>query len=353
MRLVYNSNSTMYLPALMQIRVARETGWDGVFVRAEHLRRYLAQDYPVATPARGPRGPRAGQHGRAARRRALAAGRAGGDARARRRRSPELAVDVGVSNVQLLSGPVAPGGAYSGPASCRRPTSAGSRPRPSGRSPTSGRRTGSATTSSRSRGRRSGTLARAVEVIDAAERDNVGLVLDFWHLWQRGTTPDDVARLDRRRHLGRRLRAIRSVRPARPRRISARAASGRARARSRSASGWPLSSRPASTAGGTTSSTARSTGSGRIPFAVGAGLLDSPPESLQERPRSGRLTPRTPRCYGLRNRLQSDGGCGPGASFPARPPGSRRRLVGRPALPSGRIGGSGTPARHSRNNGPG
>ena len=43
-----------------------------------------------------------------------------------------------------------------------------------------------------------GSLARAVEVIDAAERDNVGLVLDFWHLWQRGTTPDDVARLDRR-----------------------------------------------------------------------------------------------------------------------------------------------------------
>jgi sugar phosphate isomerase/epimerase len=35
-------------------------------------------------------------------------------------------------------------------------------------------------------------------VIDAAERDNAGLVLDFWHLWQRGTTPDDVARLDRR-----------------------------------------------------------------------------------------------------------------------------------------------------------
>ena len=52
MRLVYNSNSTMHLPALMQIRVARETGWDGIFVRAEHLRRYLAQGYPVASSAR-------------------------------------------------------------------------------------------------------------------------------------------------------------------------------------------------------------------------------------------------------------------------------------------------------------
>ena len=42
------------------------------------------------------------------------------------------------------------------------------------------------------------SLAQAVEVIDAAERDNVGLVLDFWHLWQRGATPDDIARLDPR-----------------------------------------------------------------------------------------------------------------------------------------------------------
>ena len=49
MELVYNSNSTMYLPALMQIRVARETGWDGIFLRQEHLERYLAQGYGFAS----------------------------------------------------------------------------------------------------------------------------------------------------------------------------------------------------------------------------------------------------------------------------------------------------------------
>ena len=43
-----------------------------------------------------------------------------------------------------------------------------------------------------------GSLAAAVEAVEEADRDNVGLVLDFWHLWQRGATPDDVARLDRR-----------------------------------------------------------------------------------------------------------------------------------------------------------
>ena len=109
-----------------------------------------------------------------------------------------LAIDVGVSNVQLLTGPVAPGGRYSGPAELspaelRRATSQAVRAvadigapfgiryylEPVAWTPL-------------------GSLARAVEVIDAAERDNAGLVLDFWHLWQRGTTPDDVARLDRR-----------------------------------------------------------------------------------------------------------------------------------------------------------
>ena len=40
------------------------------------------------------------------------------------------------------------------------------------------------------------TLAQALEVIDAAERDNVGLLVDFWHQWTSGTTPEEVAKLD-------------------------------------------------------------------------------------------------------------------------------------------------------------
>jgi sugar phosphate isomerase/epimerase len=42
------------------------------------------------------------------------------------------------------------------------------------------------------------TLAQALEVLDAAGRSNVGLTLDTFHLWAAGTTPDEVARLDRR-----------------------------------------------------------------------------------------------------------------------------------------------------------
>jgi sugar phosphate isomerase/epimerase len=197
MRLVYNSNSTMHLPALMQIRVARETGWDGIFLRQEHLRRYLAQGYDAASLRRDMAGLgpinlgalpdverwRPGEH--AAMLHEAAA-------------LTELAQDIGASYVQLLTGPVTPGGAYSGPGDL---------------SPAELRRvTASALRLVADLGRPGGlryylepvawtplsSLAQAVEAIDAAERDNVGLVLDFWHLWQRGATPESVAHLDPR-----------------------------------------------------------------------------------------------------------------------------------------------------------
>lgn len=41
-------------------------------------------------------------------------------------------------------------------------------------------------------------LSKVLEVIDAAERENVGFVVDFWHLWASGATPDDVAKVDPR-----------------------------------------------------------------------------------------------------------------------------------------------------------
>jgi len=197
MRLVYNSNSTMHLPVLMQVRIARETGWDGIFVRQEHVERYLAQGYPAASlrEALGDLGPvNLGALADVERWRP--------DERAAMLHEAEvitrLAVDIGASYVQLLTGPVSPGGAYSGPAGLtadelRRVTADALRSvadlgaadglryylEPVAWTPLS-------------------TLTQAVEVIEAADRDNVGLVLDFWHLWQRGVTPDDVAGLDPR-----------------------------------------------------------------------------------------------------------------------------------------------------------
>jgi len=45
-------------------------------------------------------------------------------------------------------------------------------------------------------------LARTLEIVDAAGRDNVGLVVDLFHLWAGGNTWQEVADLDARRILG-------------------------------------------------------------------------------------------------------------------------------------------------------
>jgi sugar phosphate isomerase/epimerase len=42
------------------------------------------------------------------------------------------------------------------------------------------------------------SLSKCLEMIDVADEENVGMVVDFWHLWAGGeTSPDEVARLDK------------------------------------------------------------------------------------------------------------------------------------------------------------
>lgn len=38
-------------------------------------------------------------------------------------------------------------------------------------------------------------LEDVLEVIDAAEQENIGIVVDFWHLWDSGATADQVAKI--------------------------------------------------------------------------------------------------------------------------------------------------------------
>ncbi|WP_044874680.1 sugar phosphate isomerase/epimerase family protein [Pseudomonas sp. LFM046] len=45
-------------------------------------------------------------------------------------------------------------------------------------------------------------IARQLELLDRAERDNVKMVIDFWHCHTSGDTPDDVARMDKRHIYG-------------------------------------------------------------------------------------------------------------------------------------------------------
>src|SRR3954454_7609078 len=197
MRLVYNSNATIHLPVLLQGRIARETGWDGVFLRAEHVRRYLEQGYPASTLRHALEGLspvnlgalRDVERWEPSHRAAMVA-----EAEA----LTALAVEIGASFVQVLSGPVDPDAGYAGPAGLppaarRRVTAEGLRAVADLGAPAGIRYyleplawTPMA------------PLDEAVRAIDEAGRDNVGLVLDFWHLWHAGTTPDDLARLDPR-----------------------------------------------------------------------------------------------------------------------------------------------------------
>ena len=197
MRLVYNSNSTMLLPVLLQARVARETGWDGIFVREEHIRRYLAQGYTVASLREAFAGLEPLNMGAQP-----DVERWRTDERAAMLRHEadltELAVDVGIANVQLLTGPVSPGGVYSGPGELSPPELRRVTVESIRAVVDLGAGSGLSYYLEPVAWTPLGTLNAAVEVIDGVERDNVGLVLDFWHLWQRGTTADDVARLDRR-----------------------------------------------------------------------------------------------------------------------------------------------------------
>jgi sugar phosphate isomerase/epimerase len=40
-------------------------------------------------------------------------------------------------------------------------------------------------------------LEHALELLDETGRDNVGIVVDFWHLWDSGATADQVAKLNK------------------------------------------------------------------------------------------------------------------------------------------------------------
>jgi sugar phosphate isomerase/epimerase len=43
------------------------------------------------------------------------------------------------------------------------------------------------------------SLDQMIELLDAAECDNVYLLIDFWHTWTTGTTPEKLAKLDPKR----------------------------------------------------------------------------------------------------------------------------------------------------------
>jgi sugar phosphate isomerase/epimerase len=193
--IAHNGNNTMPYPYLLDLRVARETGYDGVLVVGDKLRRYLAEGFSTDQAAAALNGlPVLGMNNIRDIERSSPAGRAA--LLAETEAACRLAQAIGCPSMQLLTGPLEPAGPYRDPlvmdaADLARETAANLR------------QIGAI-------GRQFGVdfyieplawtplcpLDRILPILEEAGQDNVGLAIDFWHLWNTGATPDDVARLD-------------------------------------------------------------------------------------------------------------------------------------------------------------
>jgi sugar phosphate isomerase/epimerase len=181
---------------LTSIRIARETGYAGVEIGRDKLQRYLAQGFGIdrlqpllqATP---PIGLSYVQDIERQQSREYEALLSECDA------ACSLAEQIGCPMVQLLTGPLDPIGPYKG---------LSNRPWPEMR-----RQTAKNLTALAAIGKSHGVrfylegltftplhrLEQQLEVLAEAGQDNVGLVLDFYHLWGSGTRPEEIARVSK------------------------------------------------------------------------------------------------------------------------------------------------------------
>jgi sugar phosphate isomerase/epimerase len=197
MQIALNGNNTMPYPFLLDLRVARETGYDGVIVVADKLRRYLAEGFTAAQAKAALVGvPVLGMNNLRDIERSSEVGRA--QLLTECEAICRLAQSIGGCNIQLLTGPLDPAGAYREPllmddaeldraavSNLQQIGAIGQRfdvgfyVEPLAWTPL-------------------GKLSRMVRILEEAGQDNVGLAIDFWHLWSTGVEPEEVARLDGR-----------------------------------------------------------------------------------------------------------------------------------------------------------
>ncbi|MFN8007155.1 MAG: sugar phosphate isomerase/epimerase family protein [Terriglobia bacterium] len=194
MNIALQSLVTMHCNLLTDIRIAAETGHSGIELNGTKLKRYLAQGYPIETlqPLLKEVPPVGLTYIQDIERQDPA-------------QQPKLldeceslcllAEKLACPMIQLLTGPLDPTGPYKGPVNLSWPEL---------------RRLTARNLKSISRiGRAHGIkfflealtwtplhqLSQVLEVIDEAGEDNIGLVVDFWHLWDSGSTSKDIAKL--------------------------------------------------------------------------------------------------------------------------------------------------------------
>ena len=187
---------TMHCNLLTDIRIATETGHSGIEINGPKLKRYLAQGYTIESllPLLKDLPPVGLTYVQDIERK---------DPRQRAALLEEcevlcsLAEKLGCPMVQLLTGPLDPNGSYKG---------LGDIPWPELREQTA-KNLRSIAQIGRAHQVRFflealtwtplHKLSQVLEVIDTAGENNVGLVVDFWHLWDSGTTADEIAKLQK------------------------------------------------------------------------------------------------------------------------------------------------------------
>lgn len=189
------SQVTKYCNLVTDIRIAKETGHAGIEVNGDKLKRYLAQGYQIESLL--PLFENLPPVGLTYLKDIERQGSEYDGLAAECEDLCSLAKKIGCPMVQLLTGPLDPGGPYQGLtgmlwAQMRKLTSKNLKLlgaigkahkvkfflEPLTWSPLN-------------------TLPQALEVIDGAEQDNLGLVIDFWHLWDSGATAEDIAKLNK------------------------------------------------------------------------------------------------------------------------------------------------------------
>jgi len=186
----------MHCNLMTDIRIAKETEYQGIEINGSKLRRYLAQGYPIETVKKALDGlaPVGLTYIQDIEREAP------DEYGALMKECEEVcdwAEKLGGPMVQLLTGPLDPGGRYKGPGELSWPERRKLTARNLAALCEIGRKHRVKFFLEALTWTPLNKLPEVLEVIDAAEQDNLGLVVDFWHLWDSGATAEDIAKLDK------------------------------------------------------------------------------------------------------------------------------------------------------------
>ena len=203
MIIAHNGTCTMFCNLLTDIRIAKETGYDGIEIIGSKLHRYLDQGFAIESLL-----PRLED----------LPGVALGYVQDIERMQPESyaalqeeteemcswAEKLHIQMVQVLTGPIEPGLGMEVPDAYEKIMTM---PQPELMKSTAKNLVVLADIAARHNLKlymepltwtRLHTLKQGLELIDRAGRDNVCILIDFWHQWTSGTTPDDIAKLDKK-----------------------------------------------------------------------------------------------------------------------------------------------------------